>query len=62
MPVGLAAQGGRQSLLLLLQCRPKIGEHSGHDTKTGLMYRFLGFLKLEVTGLLEIMKVISKPA
>lgn len=37
MPVGLVAQGEGQSLLLLLQCRPKIGEHSGHDTKTGLM-------------------------
>ncbi len=42
--VGLGAEGRGQSLLLLLQSRPKIGEPGGHDTKTGFMCRVLRFM------------------
>lgn len=34
---GAGSTGRGQSLLLLLQGRPKIGEHAGCDTKTGFI-------------------------
>lgn len=44
--------GRGQRLLLLLPCRPRIGEHSGHDTKTGgLRFIWGGYGTLNFTWL-----------